>query len=63
MGKGPMCISKIFYKDHTLVPVMDHQAELLYPEMSSANPAGLAQSPYIPGMTHVLPATLHRQDN
>lgn len=42
---------------------MDHQAELLYPEMSSANPAGLAQSPYIPGMTHVLPATLHRQDN
>lgn len=39
------------YKDHTLVPVMDNQGELLHLDMSSANPAGLRQSPYIPGRT------------
>lgn len=42
---------------------MDHQVELLYLEMPSTNPAGLAPLPYIPGMTHVLPATLCRQGN
>lgn len=39
---------------------MDHQVKLLCLEMFSANPAGLVQSPF---MTHILPATLHRQVN
>lgn len=64
MGKGLLCISKICYEDHNLVPVLDHQVFLTaLPWDVQCRSSRTCTITLYSRIWHILLATLHRQDN